>query len=156
MKRSINTIKFMALALGVITLIGLAIVVDRSVTAQSGTTYDAVADFVGAGPQSGVWSYGVTQTRGTAFTQMGMLDSDGQYTYWHATGNGPYVVKNTTSATLDQGSRSHPPDLLNLDPSPRRPQFGRTVRTAPAAGSHRIAEVAAFWEWTTRQPTLRY
>ena len=117
MKHSTNTFKFMALALAILALIGSAVVAYRSASAQSGTTYNAVGDFSIAQNPNGVWSYGFTQTRGTAFSLMTLFNSDANEAYRHATTNGPYVVKNITNATINQGSRSHPPDMLNLDPS---------------------------------------
>ncbi len=138
MKRSINPVKLTALALAILCLAGWAVVADRSASAQSGTAYHAVTDFSATQNPNGAWSYGFTQTRGTAFTRMTMPISDANYSYWGATSLGPFVVKNNTGATINDGARSHPPDMLNLDPS----HDGRNsvVRwTAPASGTYRIA-----------------
>jgi uncharacterized repeat protein (TIGR01451 family) len=101
------------------------------------TTFDLVADFSVSQNPNGAWRYGITQTRGATFALMPISGGDNRFDYWSATGSGPYIVKNTTGVTQTDGSRSHPPDMLNLDPG----HDGRNavVRwTAPTSGVYRV------------------
>lgn len=101
--------------------------------------FDAVADFSSSNP-SGAWTFGYSQTRGTEFQTMTRFisNSGNGLDIWGIGENGPWILKNQTGALLSYATISHPPDLLNLDPS----FDGRNAVlrwTASAAGQYRVS-----------------
>jgi hypothetical protein len=79
--------------------------------------FDPVADFSSSNP-SGAWTYGFSQKATAPFELMtDFVNTSERFDYWRARTEGPYILKNKTQVTQDDGGRSHPPDFLNLDPS---------------------------------------
>lgn len=129
-------------------LIGLAAAAFVASTAEAGTIYDAAKDFSSSNNPNGVWSYGWTQTLGSAFVQDAQNGSEQGLDFWHGTTIGafsslyPYVAHNGTDSTiLYYGGVNYAPGQMTLHPGPDG-QYADVRFTSPNAGAYSLA--AAF------------